>query len=284
MFEYSTLEGVDIEVIHRAFVDAFSDYQVKIDLPLWKLQNMLRRRGYVAGKSIGAFKDGNLAGFILNGCRNWDERLTVYDLGTGVIPEYRRQGLTTSLFQKVLEQIRHEGVEQYLLEVLQQNTAAYELYSKKGFEITRTFSCYKLMKSSYSPQNVYKVDQVDAFTEEQWVQLRKFWDFEPSWQNSIESVCAAAEEFGYFTASVDKEIVGYGIIERKTGDIPQIAVDRNHRHKGIAGSVLSELMNCTESDKAAVLNVDDTSKSTKDFLCEAGFEHYVDQYEMIMDL
>ncbi|HWR62086.1 MAG TPA: GNAT family N-acetyltransferase [Clostridia bacterium] len=284
MFEYRTLEGVDIEVIHRAFVDAFSDYQVKIDLPLWKLQSMLQRRGYVAGKSIGAFKDGNLVGFILNGCRKWDERLTVYDLGTGVIPEYRRKGLTTSLFQKVLEKIRHEGVEQYLLEVIQQNTAAYELYSKKGFEITRPFSCYKLMKSSYNPQNVYKVEQVGAFTEEQWVQLKKFWDFEPSWQNSIESICAAAEEFGYFIAGVDTEIVGYGIIERKTGDIPQIAVDRNHRHKGIAGSILSALVNCTESDKVAVLNIDDTSKSTKDFLCEAGFEHYVDQYEMIMDL
>lgn len=284
MFEYRTLEGVDIEDIHQAFVYAFSDYQVKMDLPLWKLQNMLRRRGYVAEKSMGVFKDGMLVGFILNGCRMWADKRTVYDLGTGVIPEQRKKGLTTKLFQKVQEQLRAENIEQYLLEVIQQNTAAYELYSKKGFEITRTFSCYKLQKSQYKPQNVYKVEKTSAFSDAQWMELKKFWDFEPSWQNSIESVCAASEDFDFFTVCIEGAVVGYGIIERKTGDIPQLAVDRNHRHKGIGGSIMSELVNSTEADRVAVLNVDDSSKVTKDYLCELGFEHYVDQYEMIMDL
>jgi len=284
MFEYRTLEGVNTEDIHQAFVDAFSDYQVRIDLPLWKLQNMLQRRGYVAEKSMGVFKEGMLVGFILNGCRMWGDKLTVYDLGTGVIPEYRKKGLTTKLFQKVLEELRVENVEQYLLEVLQQNTAAYELYSKKGFEISRTFSCYKLVKSQYNPQNVYKVEKVPAFTEAQWIEFKKFWDYEPSWQNSVDSVCAAAVEFDFYTVSLECGVVGYGIIERKTGDIPQLAIDRNHRHKGIGGSIMSVLVNSTEADKVAVLNVDDSSKVTKDFLCELGFEEYVDQYEMIMDL
>lgn len=284
MFEYRTLADVNTEDIHRAFVDAFSDYQVKMDLPLWKLQNMLQRRGYVAEKSMGAFKDGMLVGFILNGCRMWADKLTIYDLGTGVIPEHRKKGLTTKLFQRVLEQLRAESVEQYLLEVIQQNTAAYELYSKKGFEISRTFSCYKLQKSQYKPQNVYKVDKTAAFTEAKWTEMKKFWDFEPSWQNSVESVCAASEEFDFYTVSMEGNVVGYGIIERKTGDIPQIAVDRNHRNKGIGGSIMSVLVNCTEADQVAVLNVDDGSKVTKEYLCELGFEHYVDQYEMIMDL
>lgn len=38
------------------------------------------------------------------------------------------------------------------------------------------------------------------------------------------------------------------------------------------------------ADKVAVINVDDSSKAAKDFLITSGFEHYVDQYEMIMDL
>lgn len=284
MYEYRTLEGVELQVIHQAFLNAFSDYQVKIDLPLSKLQNMLRRRGYVAEKSMGAFKDGILVGFILNGYRRLDEKLTAYDLGTGVIPEYRKKGLTTRLFAKVQEQLRNEGAEQYLLEVIQQNTAAYELYNKKGFEVTRTFSCYRLERSGHKPQNVYRIEQAEPFSEELWQQLKKFWDFEPSWQNSIDSVLAAAEEFDYYTATLENEIVGYGIIERKTGDIPQLAVERNHRHKGIGGSIMTRLLNSTDAESVAMLNVDDSSKSTKEFLCEQGFEHFVDQYEMIMDL
>ena len=284
MFEYRTLEGVAIETIYKAFTEAFSDYQVKIDLPLWKLQQMLQRRGFIPERSMGAFKDGALVGFILNGCRRWDERPTVYDVGTGVIPEYRKKGLTSNIFKKVLELLRNEGIEQYLLEVIQQNTAAYELYSKKGFEISRTFSCYKLEKCNFKPQNVYKVDQVSGFSAGEWDHVKKFWDFEPSWQNSIESVCALPENFSYSIVRMDNEIVGYGIVEKKTGDLPQLAVDRNYRHKGIAGSIMSALVDIAEGDRVAVLNVDDSSKVTKDFLCELGFEHHVDQYEMIMDL
>ncbi|MHB1392499.1 MAG: GNAT family N-acetyltransferase [Clostridia bacterium] len=103
MFSYKTLENVDIDIIHQAFVSAFSDYQIKVDLPLWKLQNMLQRRGYIPEKSMGVFKDEALVGFILNGNREWKVKPTVYDTGTGVVPEYRKQGLTTNMFRNVME-------------------------------------------------------------------------------------------------------------------------------------------------------------------------------------
>lgn len=284
MFVYKSLKNVGVEVLHKAFVEAFSDYQVKIDLPLWKFKQMLKRRGYVPEKSMGVFKDEALVGFILNGYREWNGKPTVYDVGTGVIPDYRKQGLTTNIFQKVSEMLRNEGVEQYLLEVMQQNTAAYELYRKKGFEITRSFSCYKKEKSDSKPQNAFKVENVDGFTAVLWDRLKEFWDFNPSWQNSIESVCALSGEFSYSVVYLDDEIVGYGIIEKKTGDIPQIAVDRRYRRKGIAGSIMSELVNNTDASRVSVLNVDEDSKAVKAFLSAYGFEQYVDQYEMIMDM
>jgi len=43
-------------------------------------------------------------------------------------------------------------------------------------------------------------------------------------------------------------------------------------------------MKNTKSHKISVLNVDDESKSTKDFLLKLGFEHSVDQYEMLMKI
>lgn len=52
MFIYKTIEYTDIENLHNTFLDAFSDYQVKMDLPLLKFQQMLLRRGYIPEVSI----------------------------------------------------------------------------------------------------------------------------------------------------------------------------------------------------------------------------------------
>lgn len=281
MFSYKTLDETNIEILHKAFTDAFSDYQVNLDLPLWKFRQMLQRRGYVSELSIGAFKNEMLIGFVLNGFRNWNGKPTVYDLGTGVIVEYRRQGITSNMLLNIKEVLKHKQVEQYLLEVIKSNISAVQLYKKQVFEIQRELKCFQLDKSKYNPVTTYKVEHVNTID---WENLKEFWDFEPSWQNSIDSINAVPEEFLYSIVRFDNNIVGYGIIDKRTGDIPQIAVNRHSRCKGIAKSIITDLIENTESHKISVLNVDKESKSTKDFLLRLGFEHSVDQYEMLLKI
>ena len=43
------------------------------------------------GMSVGAFEHGELTGIVLNGVRYWDGEKTIYDLGTGVIPAFRKK-------------------------------------------------------------------------------------------------------------------------------------------------------------------------------------------------
>lgn len=284
MFNYKTLENTNIEILHEAFLSAFSDYQVKIDLPFWKFQQMLERRGYVSVVSIGAFENQVLVGFVLNGFRNWNGKLTVYDTGTGVIGEYRKQGITSNMLLNIRELLKEKEAEQYLLEVIQTNTSAIQLYKKQGFEIIRHLACFQLDKNKYNPITTCKVEHIDKIDATNWKDLIDFWDFTPSWQNSIDSINAASDTFIYSIVRFDDIIVGYGIIDKKTGDIPQIAVNKHYRHKGIARSIVTDLLKNTESYKVAVLNVDDESKSTKDFLLELGFEYVVGQYEMILKL
>ncbi|MBO1306134.1 GNAT family N-acetyltransferase [Enterococcus sp. 669A] len=128
------LENIDIQVIHRAFQEAFSDYAVKLPMLLENFQTMMKRRGFTPDISIGAFTepDQDLVGFVLNGLRHWQGKLTAYDTGTGVSPAYRKQGITSRLFDEVLDVLKQRGVEQYLLEVLKSNEVAFELYKKKG--------------------------------------------------------------------------------------------------------------------------------------------------------
>ncbi len=117
-----------------------------------------------------------------------------------------------------------------------------------------------------------------------WRELTEFWDFVPSWQNSIDSINAVSDSFIYSIVHLDDNIVGYGVIDKKTGDIPQIAVNKNYRRKGIAKSIITDLMKNTESYNINVINVDGRSKSMKDFLLKLGFECGVSQYEMILKL
>ncbi|NFP91183.1 GNAT family N-acetyltransferase [Clostridium sporogenes] len=284
MFSYDTLENISIETLHRTFLNAFSDYQVKMDLPILKFQYMLQRRGYVAKASIGAFNDETLVGFVLNGVRNWDGKLTAYDTGTGVIETYRKQGITSNMLLNVRQLFKEMGVEQYLLEVIQSNTSAFQLYKKQGFKILREFECFHLDKNKYNPITTYKVEHVNMINSNAWRELTGFWDFVPSWQNSIDSINAVSDAFIYSIVRLDDNIVGYGVIDKKTGDIPQIAVNKNYRRKGIARSILTDLMKNTESYNINVINVDGESRSMKDFLLKLGFECGVSQYEMIFKL
>jgi len=281
---YKTLETTNIETLHETFIKAFSDYQVKMDLPLWKFQQMLQRRGYVPEVSIGAFNEKILVGFILNGLRNWRGISTAYDLGTGVIGEYRKLGITSNLFSNIKKLLQSKEVGQYLLEVIKSNTPAIQLYKKNGFETIRDLECFQLVKNNYNPMTKYKVEYVDKFDSVYWNKFIKFWDIVPSWQNSIDSINAVPDIFEYSIVRIDDNIVGYGIIDKKTGDIPQLAVNKSYRCKGIAKSIITSLQENTDSHKVSILNIDIQSKRIKDILLKLGFKYYVGQYELILTL
>lgn len=284
MYIYDTLENISTELLHKAFLEAFSDYQVKMDLPFSKFQEMLKRRGYNPKASMGAFYNNALVGFLLNGIRSWDGNLTAYDTGTAVINSYRKQGITSNMFINSKELLKKIGVEQYLLEVIQSNTSAVELYKKQDFEILRDFQCFTLDKNNHNPISSYKVEHINMINESIWGDLIRFWDFKPSWQNSVDSINTIPDSFLYSIIRKDNKIAGYGIVDKKSGDIPQIAVDKNHRGKGIGKAIISDLISITESNKISVINVDSQCSSMEKFLINLEFKPFVSQYEMVLKL
>ena len=280
MICFKMLGDTKIETIHIAFVEAFSDYQVKIDLPFWKFHQMLKRRGFHPELSIGAFENERLVAFVLNGFRDWYGKSTVYDLGTGVVADYRRRGITSKMLQRIKEIMREKGIDQYLLEVLQTNESAVSLYQKQGFFIQRTFHCYHMEKKDLAQRSTYNVVSHSP-NSVNLDMLNELWDFNPSWQNSMDSVKAVSEDFHYSIVKENDKVIGYGIIDKKTGDIPQIAVHKEHRRKGIASSILSELAKNTDAMKLSILNIETPLKSMEEFLLKMGFTSYVGQYEML---
>ena len=281
MFNYKTLDNTSIEIIHKAFIDAFSDYQVKIEMPIWKFEQMLQRRGYVPEMSIGAFVNETLIGFVMNGCRILNGKLAVYDLGTGVVREHRRQGVINNILSDIKVLIKEKNVKKYVLEVIKSNESAVNLYKRQNFQIQRELECFQINKNQYNFINNHKVELANKIDLNQLVQ---FWDFNPSWQNSIDSVNAVSDSLIYSIVRFDDTIVGYGIIDKKTGDIPQIGVDRNFRCRGIATSLISDLVKNTESQNISILNIDGQMKSMQNFFIKLGFKNSVTQYEMVLCL
>lgn len=284
MYSYKTLENIELEVIYNTFVEAFSDYQVKFDINFDNFQIMMKRRGLNLDFSMGTFKDGKMVGFILNGVREWNGKTTIYDVGTGVVLEHRKKGVTGAMFKKLLEVCRDKKIEQYLLEVLQENSGAVNLYKGNGFQITREFDCYFLNKFNRSFNKNITLERLDSFSEEIWIELKKYWNYNPSWQNSIDSIKDNFNNFIYIVAKSGDKIVGYGIIEKTTGDIPQIAVSQQYRRQGIGKAIVNMLINSLDIERFKILNVDSRDLEMEKFLLSTGGEKYTKQFEMILEI
>ena len=65
--ERRSLRAADFDEIHRAFVEAFSDYVVPMKPAPEALREMFTRRGWVPEFSSGVFEGKRLVAFTING-------------------------------------------------------------------------------------------------------------------------------------------------------------------------------------------------------------------------
>lgn len=280
---YQTLENTSLAVICNAFNEAFSDYQVSMDISIDEFKKMLKRKGFEPSLSIGAFDDNKLVGFVLNGLRIWNDNLTIYDLGTGVLPDYRHQGIIRNILKLVNEKCLENNISYYLLEVIKDNTNAVTLYQKQGFEINRNFDCFLGNYSILDINDDIDICYLDEFDLNIWQQLVDFWDYQPSWQNSIDSINAVVKNFIYILAYKNNEIVGYGVFE-KNGTIVQMATSKLYRNQHISSKILNSFVSDYGVCDLRMINVDSCNNSLISFLKNRNFNIYVRQYEMVKEI
>lgn len=268
-----------IDTIQKAFIDAFSEYEVKIDMPIEKLNEMLLTRDYNPLLSIGCFEGNRLLGFILTGYRSIDDKKYCYDVATGVIKEYQNKHIGSILLKELISSIERNGINQFQLEVLENNIAARKLYEKNGFSITRRLRCYEKelpgdciskipYEISHDSELLRLIDEIDYVS------------FTPIWQNSLMSYYKNEDK--YYTVSLleSNAIVGYGIIHKERGDILQVGVKRTYRDKGIEELIIEEMANSISKNKVTLLNIEDKSY-IQNKLEENRYINFTNQYEMV---
>lgn len=273
--------------LYKAFIEAFSDYVFPFALTEEQFANHLLLNGVDLERSVACFEDEKIVGFSLNGFGDWNGKSTVYDAGTGVLPEFRRQGVSREMFDLMMPEFKRDGIEQFLLEVITTNDAAIKLYEKLGFRRVRELAllqCDDDLKATSSERD----EQVTIadISEPDWQLLCALWgDGRPSWQNSVDAVTRIAHMRTIAGAFVDDECVGYVAYSSRFGRIAQLAVDPKHRHRGIARRLIEKVKaDCDPGYSLQVINVDTSIEDGIRFFHDLGFYERVRQYEMIRDI
>ena len=274
----TSLGKTPLEVVHEAFVRAFGDYEVRMDLPIDRFAEMLHTRDVTLDLSVGCFEEQDLVGFVLCGFRKLDGFDWCYDGGTGIVPEHRHQGVGRKLVETWLDVLRNRGVAGVLLEVLENNTPAFELYQKAGFQVSRSFSCCRCNKALLAAAG-HTFDIVDDMAHYLALDCDALLTFKPSWQNARESVVNAIDRHAYVALTTGSRVLGYGLVHTASGNIPQIGVASDYRDTGLEGAILDELARRTSRETLVFLNIEQGDYLERK-LTELGFERFVGQYEM----
>lgn len=282
--EIKSLKDTDFDTIFEGFEQAFAEYELQQDRV--QLQKMLKRRGFMPELSFAAFEGNKIVAFTLNGIGNYKGVPTAYDTGTGTLKEYRGKGLATRIFEYSIPYLKEANLKQYLLEVLQHNTKAVSVYRNLGFETTQEYNYFiqekgKIANPHGEPDFPYSIREIDI---KKYDVIPEFWDFQPSWQNSLESVERAAGDFlswGIFTGN---KLIGYCIFEPASGDITQIAVDKNYRRKEIGSLLFQQIIESNQSDFIKVINANISCDAITNFLKGKNIHMKGRQFEMIKAL
>ena len=272
-----TLHANDFESLHAAFVAAFSDYVVPMAPTREQLMEMFTRRGWVPELSVAAFDGDAMVAFTVN-CVEGDR---AYDTGTGVVPSHRREGLGRALMERSFELLR-DRCSTYVLEVLEANARAVEMYRATGFEVVRTFQCWSYesqgLKVSKS-QSGGSDDTADSSLRLcDFETLRLHADIQPSWQNSTASIARAMAPH-----VILGDERGYVVVFPDNGDLAQLVVRRDARRQGI-GTRLLQSAAAVAGKPLRILNVDDSDAGIAAFLECSGAKRTVRQLEMVRAL
>lgn len=280
--EIRNLEHTDFDTLFRGFEAAFFDYEIHFNKE--EVRSMLERRGYNPQLSFAAFDKDKIMAFTLNGTGMFDGILTAYDTGTGTAKEYRGQGIAGKIFTYSIPFLKEAGIRQYLLEVLQNNQKAISVYRRMNFHVTREFDCFR--------QSIQQVDfrggNADCTIAQTDVhairQAQTCCDFQPSWQNSTDSLERGASGLVCLGAFLAREMVGHCVFDVHTGDLAQIAVQGECRRKGIASRLLQEATARMKTDFIKILNIESGDRTMPAFLESKNIPLASKQFEMRLSL
>jgi ribosomal protein S18 acetylase RimI-like enzyme len=280
--EIKFLSNEQFDRVYQTFVDSFTNYFVPFYAPsLSQFKTDLERDTVNLSRSVGAFEEGRLIGFSLNGFGKYSGDPSAYVASTGVLPEYRQKRVAISIFEWMFPVLRDQGCRQMILEVISTNTPAIRLYEKLGFSHSRELVCYQQASTTTAPQvrenskiEIRPLERLDSL-------FASFRDAEPSWQNSLNAIELAADRNRIFGAYTQGELVGYVVVSTRNGSISQLAVRTDRRRNGIGSELFRKARRTVPlGTNLRMMNVDASLDDMRGFLRYCGLKPSIAQLEM----
>jgi ribosomal protein S18 acetylase RimI-like enzyme len=281
--EFKNLQNVPVEMLYRAFTDAFSNYAVNMKISLLQFTEMITSRSFTPENSMGCFIHNELAGFILCGIRVYNKKKIGYDIATGVLNEYQNKGIGKEMLSKLINVLKNNSVDCFRLEVLENNTAAISLYKNQGFDIVRKLECYEADKDALIFSERVKYHFNSDLSKLARLKTSDYQLFKPTWQNDLVTVGNLLDKHSYQAIEKNGTIVCFGFINSENGRIPQIGILPDWRNQGLEAMLISKLVSETKSEKVAFINVEAASYLSET-LDNIGITTTVGQFEMELDL
>lgn len=198
-----------------------------------------------------------------------------FDLGTGVIPEFRGQRIVNGIFDYAIPFLKNEGIEQCRLEVICSNEKAIRAYEKAGFTVIRNLQCFageiNINENKNSSFEFIKASTIN------WQKYSELALYDYSWENDMNGLKILNDDLEVWELFENKLLVGYVFINPTMGYIPQFGVSKKNIHKYVL-----QLFSGVEgiAKKVKINNIDFTETWLIDFLPSIGIDKTISQFEM----
>jgi GNAT superfamily N-acetyltransferase len=276
--EICTLDSTALETITATFNEAFSDYFIPLAFTPEAMASKMKSEGVQLSYSIGAFDGEKLVGLILHACDCIDGVKTIYNGGTGVIPSYRGRGLTGEMYRYAVPLLKRAGISHHLLEVIDKNEPARNVYEAVGFQTVRNLAAFKTAKpiGGTSPVAIRTIDAIPADP--------AFAGMKPTWQNTTAAICRDMAAHHLIGAFVQENLVGYAAWVPAAGRVKQFAVHAGHRRNGIGTALFRHMLQNSSTGSLLVTNIDEDCLPVVTFLEKLNLQRLLRLYEMKMEV
>ncbi len=270
--EIRPLSYSSFDAIVSCFLSAFDDYFVPMPQDPSYYKQRWKKAMVDFNYSFGMYDNNILVGFVIHAIDTRNGKRTAYNTGTGVIPKYRGQHITSQIYKQAIPILKKAGITRGLLEVILDNSKAIRVYEQIGFQIIKQYRCFKGGITYKKTGKVELIQRDVAIIEKQRSEAKARY----SWDNQLESLERGA--FSYYELLNAGTPESYFVLDKESGSLPQFDVyaDSPTAWENLAKGILS----LTSTVKTNNIDIKEMNKLK--CMETLGIPAVVDQYEMEM--
>ncbi|MFK7924602.1 MAG: GNAT family N-acetyltransferase [Bacteroidia bacterium] len=267
------LAGCDFSLLTACFNEAFSDYFVPFNVDETYLKDRWAAAGVDYRLSRGAYIGERLVGFIMIALADWDGELSHYNAGTGVIPDFRGQGIVGEMYAPLFAELQDRSVRQGLLEVIVQNERAIKAYQKNGYQIERRLSCFK---GDFPVTTAAQNAAIKRSVRPDWEAYPKISPFVWTWDSQTRTAQNYGDAVECWEYREHEQLLAFAIYHRASKRLVQWG--EAFGTAGVLNLLLRQIL--SGESEVRINNIDASATAEIQRMTDLGISPTVDQYEM----